>query len=60
MSIYREFAREPYVEINGKEYIPKDIFIECCAECIRQERKDCTEEEQVGLDIALKVLRNLK
>lgn len=60
MSAYREYAREPYVQINGKEYIPKDIFIECFVERIQQERKDCTEEEQVGLDIALNILQNLK
>lgn len=60
MSAYREFAREPSVEINGKEYIPKDIFIQCFVDRIQQERKDCTEEEQVGLDIALTILQNLK
>lgn len=60
MSAYSEYAREPDVTVNGREYIPKYIFIECFVERIQQERKDCTAEEQVGLDIALNILHNLK
>lgn len=60
MSAYREWAHEPDVRINGREYIPKDIFIQCFVDRIQQERRDCTEEEQIGLDIALTILQNLK
>ena len=60
MSAYRKWAHEPDVRINGREYIPKDIFIQCFVDRIQQERKDCTEEECNGLDIALTILQNLK
>ena len=60
MSSLREFVHMPKVTVNGKEYVDKELFVRYLSELIDQERKDCTEEEQVGLDIALKILQNLK
>jgi len=60
MSKIREFASMPKVIIDGKEFIDKKLFIEYARELILEERKDCTLDEQTGIDIALKIFQNLK
>lgn len=60
MSSLREFVHMPKVIVNGKEYVDKELFIRYFSELIEQERKDCTEEQRDGLDMALIKLYNLK
>lgn len=60
MSSLREFVHMPKVTVDGKEYVDKELFIRYFSELIDQERKDCTEEQRDGLDMALIKLYNLK
>ena len=60
MGSLREFVHMPKVTVNGKEYVDKELFIRYLSELIDQERKDCTEEQRDGLDMALIKLYNIK
>ena len=60
MGSLREFVHMPKVTVNGKEYVDKELFVRYLSELIDQERKDCTEEQRDGLDMALIKLYNLK
>ena len=60
MSSLSEFAHMPKVTVNGKEYVDKELFVRYLSELIDQERKDCTEEQRDGLDMALIKLYNIK
>lgn len=60
MGSYRELAYMPAVTINGKQFVDVELFVRCAVERLDQERKDCTREEWVGIDIAKNVLHNLK
>ena len=60
MSSIREFVHMPKVTVDGKEYVDKELFVRYLSELIDQERKDCTEEQRDGLDMALIKLYNLK
>ena len=59
MSSLREFVHMPKVTVDGKEYVDKELFIRYFSELIGQERKDCTEEQRDGLDMALIKLYNI-
>lgn len=60
MGSLREFVHMPKVTVDGKEYVDKELFIRYLSELIDQERKDCTEEQRDGLDMALIKLYNIK
>lgn len=60
MGSLREFVHMPKVTVDGKEYVDKELFVRYLSELIDQERKDCTEEQRDGLDMALIKLYNLK
>ena len=62
MGSYRELAQMPSVKINNKKYVDVkivELFVRCAIERLDFERKDCTKEERVGIDIAKNVLHNL-
>lgn len=60
MGSLREFVHMPKVTVDGKEYVDKELFVRYLSELIDQERKDCTEEQRDGLDMALIKLYNIK
>lgn len=60
MSSLRELLHMPMVTVDGKEYVDKELFVRYLSELIDQERKDCTEEQRDGLDMALIKLYNIK
>lgn len=59
MGSYRELAHMPTVKVNNKQYVDIELFVRCAVERLDFERKDCTGEERVGIDIAKNVLHNL-
>lgn len=50
----KEYAEMPRVEVNGKQYIDKDIFVGYVLNLLEEEMKDAlSEDEKRGIEIAM-------
>ena len=60
MNILKEYADMPKVEINGKIYVDKELFIGLLNKRMLEEKKDCeSDEERNAIDILRNIAANL-
>ena len=56
----KDYTNMPKVEIDGKEYVDREIFIGYAINLLHQERLQATtEEEKLGIDLAVNIIGNI-
>lgn len=61
MKTIKEYSKMPKVEIDGRLFVDRELFIGYALHLLNQELKDeLSSGEQIGIEVVMNVIANIK